>query len=262
MAARPIIFASIFFTAMTSVAHAGTVLFGPTPYRGSADSPFELSGLGTTFWLEDFEDGELNTPGVWHPFLEFNSDAIRGPATDTDSVDADDGIIDGDGYLGHSFQAFDEICTSQTCHRNAFFVVDPKVLGGYPSAVGIVITDASVPSSLFRNAGISALDVDGNVIAQVSARNLGDASVIGNTTDDYFFGIQADQGIATLAVSDIPGWNLELDHLQYGQIVPEPSTFGLCLIIATFAILYHPARKASHEDEIALSRVGKARQRG
>lgn len=234
---------------------ASTVSFGPTPYLSAADSPFDLSGLGATFWLEDFEDGELNTPGVWHPFLEFNSGAIRGPGADTDSVDADDGIIDGDGSLGHSFQAFDEICTSQTCRRNAFFVFDPRVLGGYPSAVGIVITDASVPSLHFRNAGISALDVDGNVIAEVSARNLGDVSMNGNTSDDYFFGIQADRGIATLAISDTPGWNLELDHLQYGMVVPEPSSLSLFLVFAISGILCHSKRTMSHEDEIVFPRI-------
>src|SRR5690242_6738717 len=37
---------------------------GPTPYLSRADSPFDLSGLGTTFFLEDFEDHALNTPGV------------------------------------------------------------------------------------------------------------------------------------------------------------------------------------------------------
>src|SRR5687768_15287026 len=46
---------------------AETVFLGPITYRSAADSPFDLSGLGETFFLEDFEDGEMNTPGISQP---------------------------------------------------------------------------------------------------------------------------------------------------------------------------------------------------
>jgi len=38
---------------------AQVTFLGPTPYLSSADSPFDLSGLGTAYFLEDFEDGQL-----------------------------------------------------------------------------------------------------------------------------------------------------------------------------------------------------------
>ena len=59
------------------------------PYLSRADSPLDLSGLGTTSYLEDFEDHALNVPGV--------TANHGGPASITfgpglhDSVDADDG---------------------------------------------------------------------------------------------------------------------------------------------------------------------------
>ena len=56
--------AAVVFLGTFSPASAETIFFGPTPYLSAADSPFDLSGLGTTFFLEDFEDGELNTPGA------------------------------------------------------------------------------------------------------------------------------------------------------------------------------------------------------
>ena len=48
---------------------AEVIVIGPRPYLSAADSPFDMSGLGTTFFLEDFEDGELNTLGIFQPGL-------------------------------------------------------------------------------------------------------------------------------------------------------------------------------------------------
>lgn len=49
----------------SSVSHAA---FTFLPYLSAADSPFILSGLGTTFFLEDFED-ELQQPGLEGSFV-------------------------------------------------------------------------------------------------------------------------------------------------------------------------------------------------
>src|SRR5581483_3722021 len=37
---------------------AGPLFLGPLPYLGKADSPFDLSGLGKTFFVDDFEHEE------------------------------------------------------------------------------------------------------------------------------------------------------------------------------------------------------------
>ena len=59
---------------------------GPLPYLSQADSPFDLSAPGA--YLEDFEDGLLNTPGV-----AASVGSVMGPSSNTDSVDGDDGSI-------------------------------------------------------------------------------------------------------------------------------------------------------------------------
>ena len=80
----------------------GSMIFdAETPYVGFTQSsplaPLEASGDWTT-WVEDFEDGLVNTPG-----MSLNSGELRLPSMMTDSVDADDNVIDGSGQDGHSW---------------------------------------------------------------------------------------------------------------------------------------------------------------
>src|SRR5262249_29999913 len=90
---------------------AGPLFLGPVPYLGKADSPFDLSGLGNTFFVDDFEheptfnqDHQLwQVPGVtvttgdqsFSPRII--SDLTLGYGGLVDSVDEDDGVIDGAG---------------------------------------------------------------------------------------------------------------------------------------------------------------------
>src|SRR5262249_46333799 len=67
----------------------GAMLVGPSPYLKQADSPFVPGG---TFQVETFEDNALNTTGV-----VASTGSVAGPSGITDSVDADDGTIDGSG---------------------------------------------------------------------------------------------------------------------------------------------------------------------
>jgi hypothetical protein len=79
-------------------------LFGPTSYLSFVDSPFNGVSLGY-FYLEDFEDHAFNTPGVSSPTGEVARVLYAGVPDigGFDSVDADDGSIDGLGRLGDSF---------------------------------------------------------------------------------------------------------------------------------------------------------------
>ena len=78
---------------------AAASLIGPTPYSSFADSPF-AGGSFSWFYVEDFEDGLINTPGVSVSPLT-SAMAVGGY---TDSVDGDDGVIDGSGSGGHSLR--------------------------------------------------------------------------------------------------------------------------------------------------------------
>src|SRR5258705_12020261 len=113
-----------------STAVVAQTFIGPTPYLSKNDSPFLTSiNAGTTF-LETFESGALTTPGV-----TISGGSVIGPGGLTDSVDADDGAIDGSGTNGHSvFGAGTPGIT---------FTFDATVLGHLPTQVGIVWTDGA-----------------------------------------------------------------------------------------------------------------------
>jgi hypothetical protein len=81
----------------SSAARAGFI--GPSAYPSFADSPF--NGMTFTYFhLETFEDGLLNTTGV-----AASAGTVIGPGGAVDSVDADDGTIDGSGSNGRSLFA-------------------------------------------------------------------------------------------------------------------------------------------------------------
>ena len=66
-------------------------------YLSEADSPFNGYDFDS-FYLENFEDGLLNVPGV-----SASTGSVVGPGGATDSVDGDDGTIDGSGTSGKSY---------------------------------------------------------------------------------------------------------------------------------------------------------------
>ncbi len=103
---------------------APALFLGPLPYLSVADSPFDLGG--PAFAFEDFEDGVFNVPGV-----VASAGAPLGPSGNTDSVDADDGVIDGFGQGGNSFLSLDG-------PAGITFTFDTDVLGALPTSAGIV----------------------------------------------------------------------------------------------------------------------------
>jgi hypothetical protein len=197
---------------------------GPTPYLGPADSPFSGMPFGS-FFLEDFEDGSLNTPGAtatagW---------TVNPPGVFSDSVDGDDGAIDGSGTAGRAF-------FSGGTNSTLTFSFNPAALGGsYPTAVGIVWTDVGLVTSGplgFGPVSFSALDALGNSLGSIGPFTLGDGSALGSspggTAEDRFFGVTNAGGISSVTISMSNSTDWEVDHLQYGvAVVPEPSSFVL-----------------------------------
>jgi hypothetical protein len=208
---------------MVSGVVAAPTFYGPTPYLSLADSPF--SGLPfAQFYLETFEDGTLNTPGV----TAVNNNpsgsplGVAGPSLITDSVDADDGVIDGLGRNGHSF------CPSANDGGETLgstFTFDSTVLGRLPTHVGIVWTDGSMTAPTLFEA-FDALDQSLGTIGPV---DIGDNSFHGTTGEDHFFGVAYPGGISKFILRDPGGINsLEVDHLQYGiATIPVPSAILL-----------------------------------
>lgn len=191
----------------SSAARAG--LIGPSPYLSSADSPFN-SLTFTYFHLESFEDGALNTPGV--TVAPANLSVIN-PSDFTDSVDGDDGAIDGLGRLGRSLFGGGPIV----------FTFNATALGSLPTHAGIVWTDGQ------GDITFEAFDQNGTSLGTLIGTHAG-GSFTGETAEDRFYGATHAGGISRISITT-PG-SMEVDHLQYGavpalQAVPEPTSLVL-----------------------------------
>jgi hypothetical protein len=221
-----------------SAAHAAFTVFGPTPYRSAADSPFDLSGLGTTFFLENFED-DILSPGLY--FERGYPDSTR-PILNN-SVDEDDGVIDGNDAGGHSVRAMPLFaCIGSSCTNDALWSFELMSSGSFPTATGIVITGSNgaagqivVEASEFPSGQyeLFTFDIEG-IISQPL-----------NANDDLFIGFLNPLGIFSVKLQQyrrshegVPFFPPTFDHLQYGKFVPEPSSF----VLAGMALVCYPGR--------------------
>jgi len=191
--------------------------YGPTPYLTSTDSPFVgVDFSGGFFYLEDFEDQLFNAPGT--TVTANSAHVARAGESLTDSVDADDGTIDGSGIGGNSYWAFGT--------PGFTFTFNASALGALPTYAGIVWTDGE-GTTLF-----SAFDSLGNPLGSIGPVALSDGIYTGGTGEDRFFGVFNATGIGSIAISNTSG-GIEVDHLQYGAAtaappsVPEPATLLL-----------------------------------
>jgi len=198
---RPIPFIASLAAGLAPAALAQTFL-GPSPYLSQADSPFDLSGLGSTAFLDDLEDFRLNVPGA-----HSCSGQIIGPSDATDSVDADDGVIDGLGKAGHSYFA----------QPPAVLVTfDKDQLGALPTFAGLVWTDGTIDCSI----AFEAFDAGGASLGTIKQDHAGDNSISGTTAEDRFCGVEFAGGISAILMSN-SGDGIEIDHIQYGGLPPQ-----------------------------------------
>ena len=195
------------------------------PAAGTAVSPFKDVTFNY-FHLEDFEDGSLNTPGV--TLAEASNQS--GPSSAfSDSVDGDDGSIDG---IATSVQSlFSNLATSSFTFNFA-----KTVLGTLPTHAGIVWTDIGrnnggtpLSGDLIDNTTFEAFGPLGESLGVIGPFSLGDTSISRTTAEDRFIGVINMEGISSIRLS-MPGKNnWEADHLQYGSVVPEASSSVLTL---------------------------------
>jgi len=209
--------ATLFIAApLAAPAAASAQILGPTPYLQFSDSPFASVSGFQYFHLETFEDHLLNVPGVTASAGGVSS-VVFGPNIH-DSVDGDDGVIDGSGLNGDSYFSADG-------GAGISFIFNSTTLGGLPTHAGIVWTDGLNPI-IFQ-----AFDQNGNLLGTQTG-NHADGSFDGGTGEDRFYGAINGSGISRIFIASGAGGGIEVDHLQYGRLgntttVPEPSSMAL-----------------------------------
>ena len=178
-----------------------------TPYLSGLDSPF----AGHAGWqVEDFEDGLLNIPG-----LSASVGRVRGPSDIRDSVDGDDGFIDGWGNDGYSYAI-------NASEARVDFSFDIGELGKLPTEAGLVFTDGVANGTFI----FKAWDADNNLIGTMELV-LGDGARDGGTAEDRFIGVVSDLGISRIRLRAMEG-GFELDHVQFAYgAVPAPGALAL-----------------------------------
>ena len=219
MSIRPFLATTLALTSLGSTAAiaATPVFFTPTTaYLSSADIPvgFYASGLPTL--LETLEDGSLDAT------LSANRGSLIGPGEfngTRDSVDGDDGTIDG------TCGPQSTTCASWFDGTGALGVRFSFVgSGALPTAFGVVWTDASPGASVT----FSATGADGQSLGSITVGGFVDNSVSATTGEDRFFGVTFSGGVQSIFISTSAG-GIEVDHIQYGQMapVPEPGSWAL-----------------------------------
>lgn len=205
----------------TLAATAATPVFvnPTTAYLSSADIPTGFYAGGAPTLLDTLEDGSLDASlsGSGGSVLSVAFAGIR------DSVDADDGAIDGN-------------CGPQSPGRCVSWFNGNGVEGAtftfvgsgpLPTAFGVVWTDGGSGTAVT----FSAIGADGQSLGSITASGFADGSNGGTTSEDRFFGVQFGGGIRAITISNSSG-GIEVDHIQYGQMtaVPEPGTWALMAV--------------------------------
>ena len=169
------------------------------PYTCS--SPFDGVSFPSFFYLDDFEDGMVNTPGITS--TSTTTSANSGSTALVDSVDCDDGVDDG------TCVGCDALFSSNGAIQVTF---DAQVLGALPTHVGMVWTDGGYGSTVT----VTGYDAADQVIYTETVQGIGDNSNYGETAEDRFFGIVHYAGIKSVKLANTSG-GIEIDHLQYGR---------------------------------------------
>jgi hypothetical protein len=205
-----------------SEAEAQATFVGPVPYLSTADIPsgFYQGGLPTA--LDDFEDCSLDfgmTASVGGPIAAVAGGGCTSVGPIVDSVDIDDGVIDGSGSLGRSW-------------FNGGGSVGITFSFPFPvTAAGGVWTDGAGTTSFEAfGPGMVSLGTIGPV-------TINDGLFTGETGEDHFFGVQDPGGIVAIKLSNSTG-GIEVDHIQYGEIpVAVPALAPAGWVALTFSIV-------------------------
>ena len=202
--------------------HAATIT-DPIPYLSISDTPDGFFDHPGVYCFQDFE----NPDGPWEAGFTIDAGMRIGPKfisgagiPVTDSVDADDNAIDGDGTMGSSW-------FSRTVSLSITFD-DPTWIASF------VLTDGDLRATKVT---VSAYDSDNNLLVSrdYDADFLDDVYT-GTTQEDRFFGVNGgDTPVKRISVAIDAGNGLEIDHIQFLKPIPEPASIAL-LTLGLFAL--------------------------
>jgi hypothetical protein len=176
----------------------GTAFFGPTPYTSPADNVYEIE-FGTC--LENFEDNSLDPDGVT------GNGVFIDPGPITDSVDSDDGSIDGFGRDGHSY-------FSPAGVAGITITFDPQRKEGLPHIAALVWTDGGVGSAIT----FEAFGPDGQSLGTTGPFMHADGDFGGATGEDRYYAIATSLGVSSINLRNTLG-GIEVDHLFIDRCV-------------------------------------------
>lgn len=206
--------------ATTQLLPSGAVFWaGDSAYLSASDVPAGFFAGDAPAFLDTLEDGSLDGGLTTSDASVIIGGAFAGIR---DSVDADDGRIDG--TCGPQFGSGASGCGSLF---NGGRLTVTFQGAGAPTAFGLVWTDGATAI----NVTVSATAADGSSLGSVTYSGIGDGSNSATTAEDRFFGVQFAGGVKSLTLVN-SGGGIEVDHLQYGVMaaVPEPGTWALMAV--------------------------------
>jgi hypothetical protein len=196
---------------------SNAAIIGPIPYESIADSPFDMSGLGETFFVEDFSNGVevvsfIDSDGFTQDVGMLSSPGVTvstGPWWSGDRHPARLRVFSH--FVDHAARAWSADVT---------LTFDATALGALPQAVGFSFT-SSVPYSIefygIHQRLIASLDVPS--LPPVMLPDGGSSIAFQH---NRFIGVVDSNGIAAISISSSTKWGLTIDDLQYGRYIPEP----------------------------------------
>lgn len=209
----------------------------PTQYDSVYDSPYGSwvttpSAGSAEFYLEDFQDGQLNTPGLRIPQFD--------PGSPTSVVRILDNAGVGwgpdpntPGRALSSFSIMAALSLPPIWYNSLNFEFDEAALGFLPTDFGFVWTDDNYGMHM----RFSVYDREGNELGTLTG---------GGTGAPQLYSVRFDKGIGSVRLwtskRQHEETELTVDHIQYGSrfvlrttdsadaAVPEPSALALLLL--------------------------------
>jgi hypothetical protein len=204
--------------------HVFGATIGPLPYSSVTDSPFDLSRLGTDFYIETYSTQLARTRIVGVTGAYFTTKFSTPGVSETSGNGSPYASSAGGEFYGISH----DIAGSEAVDLS--FEFDANELGRLPQAVGFKIANwAPITVNFFAEDG----SLRESLFAPTAPLPPGPQPTgLGATMNYYmrfrFLGAIEPEGIARVTVSS-PSTSLILGDFQYGQQTPEMTSIYLAL---------------------------------